>query len=155
MDNLQSNKNPKLQEAIRLLEDNGWSVIPVGIDKKPLIEWKKYQKEKATREQITEWFTKYPDANIGVVTGKISNLIVIDIDPRHGGSNEDFKDIQTVVAKTGGGGWHYYFRYEGNIQNAAGIKPGIDVRGEGGYVIVPPSSHESGNNYEWEVAPNE
>lgn len=149
MSSFEGGTNTKLLEAIRLLEDKGWSVIPVGIEKKALVEWKKYQKEKATREQITEWFNKYPKANFAVVTGKISNIVVVDIDPRHGGSDEYFKDIHTLIVKTGGGGWHYYFLYEEGIQNHVGILPGIDVRGEGGYVVLPPSSHKSGNSYQW------
>lgn len=146
--------NIELDQALYYAEKLGWSVIPVGENKKPLIEWKKYQRIKATKEEILKWFTKYPNANIGVVTGKISNLVVIDIDPRHDGTDKEFSGITTVKSKTGGGGWHYYFQYEEGIQNAANINPGIDVRGEGGYVIAPPSSHISGKKYEWVIPPS-
>jgi hypothetical protein len=152
MNNLDNNTNYKLEQALSLLK-LGWSVIPLGIDKRPLIEWKPFQSEKASEEQINEWFSK-TEVNIGVVTGKISNLIVVDIDPRHGGTEEAFKDIQTVKSATGGGGWHYYFQYVEGVQNSANIKPGIDIRGEGGYVVVPPSSHSSGKDYEWIIAPD-
>ncbi|OGH27386.1 MAG: hypothetical protein A3D82_01680 [Candidatus Levybacteria bacterium RIFCSPHIGHO2_02_FULL_40_29] len=146
--------NNCLQEALYLLEKHGWNVIPVGKDKKPLIEWKKYQTIKATREEILNWFKEYPDANIAVVTGKISNLIVVDIDPRHGGTTKEFNRIITVKAKTGGDGEHFYFLYEEGIQNHVGIRPGIDIRGEGGFVITPPSIHKSGKRYEWSMAPH-
>ena len=144
--------NPCLEQALHYLE-KGWSIVPVGIDKKPLTEWKKYQQERPTKEQVTKLFTDYPTANIGIVTGAISNLIVVDIDPRHNGDNQPFNRITTVTAKTGGGGWHYYFKNEEGIQNQVGIREGIDIRGEGGFVIVPPSVHQSGKSYEWIMSP--
>ncbi len=129
----------------------GWSVIPVSIDKRPLVDWKKYQIEKPGEADLFEWFgSRFLDkANIGIITGKVSGIVVVDVDPRHGGNNEKFKDLGTLAVKTGGGGWHYYFRYEDGLQNQAGIQPGIDIRAEGGYIVVPPSVHPSGNTYEW------
>lgn len=145
--------NNKLDQALYYIEKLGWSVIPVGADKKPLVEWKLYQSQKATKEQVIEWFSK-PEVNIGIITGRISNLVVIDIDPRHDGTDEAFKEISTIKSATGGGGWHYYFLFEEGIQNSASIRPGIDIRGEGGYVVAPPSSHNSGKNYEWINGPD-
>lgn len=149
----QDTTNTKLEQALYYLKKLDWSIIPVGTDKKPLIEWKKYQKKKPTKEEVTHWFTIYLTANIGIITGKISNLVVVDIDTRHKGDNKAFNRIATVMAKTGGGGWHYYFLYEENIQNQVGIQKGIDIRGEGGYVIAPPSLHQSGKPYEWVMSP--
>ncbi len=154
MTNSNTTTNTVLEQALFLSEKMGWSVIPVSIDKKPLVEWKLYQTQKATRDQIGGWFSN-PEVNLGVVTGKISNLVVVDIDPRHEGTDEAFEEVQTVKSATGGGGWHYFFKYEEGIQNQAGIKPGIDVRGEGGYVIVPPSTHKSGNPYKWLNSPED
>lgn len=151
MTNQNDTTNAKLQQALHYLKDKKWSVIPIGKDKRPLIIWKKYQSERASEQELTDWFKKYPNMNIGVVTGKVSDLIVVDIDPRHGGSEELFKDIKTLKSKTGGGGWHYFFKYEEGIQNNANIKPGIDTRGEGGYAAIPPSTHPSGKDYEWLV----
>lgn len=148
-------ENKILSQALNYAEKLGWSIIPVGKNKRPLIEWKQFQNKRATKEQISDWFNKNPDAGIAVITGNISNIVIVDIDPRHGGSNENFKDIQTLIAKTGGGGWHYYFQYEEGIQNHAGLEPGIDVRGEGGYAVLPPSPHESGINYKWEISPSD
>lgn len=144
-----------LDQALELLENRGWSVIPVGENKHPLIPWKQYQEVAPTVEQVREWFTKYPTANVGIITGKISGLTVVDIDPRHGGTDDEFKDLDTVKVKTGGGGFHVYFLYEAGIKNGANLKPGIDIRSEGGYVIAPPSLHESGNRYEWMIAPSD
>lgn len=141
-----------MEQAMELLAA-GFSVIPVARNKKPLIEWKKYQNQKPTREKVSEWWTKFPKANIGIVTGKISDLIVIDIDPRHGGTDEAFKNIKTVKAKSGGGGWHYYFKYQKGIPTGAQVQPGIDIRSDGGFIIAPPSIHSSGQKYMWEVEP--
>lgn len=141
--------NPVLEQALYLLEEKGWSVIPVGRNKKPIIEWKRFQTARAIRDEVISWFEKNPHFGLGVVTGQVSGIVVVDIDPRHGGSDKDFEGIITIKSQTGGGGWHYYFRYEKGIENKAGIREGVDIRGEGGYVVVPPSGHESGKNYEW------
>ncbi len=154
MTNNNDTTNAKLQQALHYLKDKKWSIIPIGKNKRPLISWKKYQTELALEKEVIGWFKKYPQANIAVVTGKISNLAVVDIDPRHGGSDEYFKDIVTVKVKTGGDGLHLYFGYEDGIQNHVAIKEGIDIRGEGGYVIAPPSIHPSGKPYEWLVDPD-
>ncbi len=155
MSKIDSNKNPKLEQALHYAEKFEWSIIPVRANKKPLLaSWKKYQKERASRDQIIGWFKQFPDANIAVVTGQISNLLIVDIDPRHGGSYEKFKDIETVKSKTGGNGYHIFFRYEEGVKNQAGTVPGIDVRGEAGYAVLPGSTHASGKIYKWITHPD-
>lgn len=139
-----------LEQACFLTEKKGWTVIPIGKDKKPLVEWKQFQTEKPSNEEVFEWFAvKFLNANLGVVTGKASGIVVVDIDPRHSGSNDEFAILETLAVKTGGGGYHYYFRYEEGLQNQVGIKPGIDMRAEGGYVVAAGSVHQSGKGYEW------
>lgn len=148
------NSNTKLEQALSLRE-LGWSIIPIGLDKKPLMRWEEYQSRIPSVEEIKTWFNQWPNANIGIVTGSISKLVVVDIDPRHGGTNELFKDFKTPCSQTGGGGWHYYFTSDSKITNRAGVLPGIDIRGEGGYVIAPPSLHSSGGSYQWIHPPQE
>lgn len=111
------------------------------------------------RTQIRAWWTRYPDRNVAVRTGHESGLVVIDIDPDHGGIDS----LRALVAthgsfppgpsvRTGSGGWHLYFAHPGlTIRNTAGTRlgAGIDVRGDGGYVIAAPSRHRSGRQYEW------
>lgn len=145
--------NQKLEQALGYFKNMGWNIILVDKDKKPYEDWKEYQTKKVTQERLKTWFILHPDANIAVITGRISNLTVVDIDPRHNGSYEPFKDIQTIKSKTGGGGYHIFFQFEEGLTNKAGIKDGVDIRSEAGYVILPPSSHKSGNNYEWIVKP--
>ncbi len=129
----------------------GWSVIPVGRDKHPLISWKEYQQRLPTENEILSWWQKYPDANVGIVTGKLSGIVVVDIDPKNGGTIEGMELPATLISKTGGGGWHYIYLYpgEGDITNVSGIHPGVDIRGEGGFIVAPPSLHKSGELYEW------
>jgi hypothetical protein len=131
-----------------------WRVFPTSRNKIPLIEWSKYRKIKPTIENIKKWFADFSASNIGLITGESTGVVVIDIDPRHGGTDEDFKDIKTVKSRTGGGGFHIFFKYEPGLVNKAGIKEGIDIRGEGGYVVLPPSTHASCNKYEWINSPD-
>lgn len=119
----------------------GWSVIPVGQDKRPLISWKEFQTRRATPEELVNWWTQNPDAQIGIVTGSISNLTVIDVE-----SDGDFSLVKdkTFTVETGGKGRHYFFEYEKEFKNAVRIFPSVDVRSEGGYVVAPGSATSKG-----------
>ncbi len=105
---------------------------------------------------IRAWWTRWPDANIGVPTGTPSKLMVVDIDPRNGG-NESFEALiakhgplpRTAEQFTGGGGRHIVFRHPG-VKLARELAPGIDLKAEGGYIIAAPSIHESGKRYVWD-----
>lgn len=134
-----------LKNALSYLK-KGKSIIPIGKDKKPLIPWKEYQTRLATEEEVTKWFTTWKDANLGIVTGKISNLTVVDVEK--GGSVSDLP--MTLVARTGGGGWHYYYKFH-DTPNMARFRELTDIRSEGGYVVAPPSIHSSGQRYEWAI----
>ena len=135
-----------------------WSVIPIRArDKRPIIKWQIYQQRLATGDEITGWYKRWPTANVGIVTGMISGLVVLDIDPRHGGDKNLAQwEIEhgplppTVEARTGGGGRHIYFRHPGGvIHNRVGLAQGIDLRGDGGCIVAPPSIHSSGKSYTW------
>ena len=111
--------------------------------------------------KINRWWTQWPDANIGIATGKQSNLVVLDVDPDHGGKaslddlTASYSEFETLSQVTGGKGWHYFFEYPESIEaikNSAGkIGKGLDIRADGGYVVAPPSTHLSGNLYQWET----
>lgn len=118
-------------------------------------------------EMIKTWWKGWPEANIGIATGK-SHLVVVDVDPRHGGE-EAMADVvkvhgktilDTVTALTGGGGYHLIYKAPpgstiGNITNSPRftgvLGRGIDVRAVGGYIVAPPSVHASGTVYDWET----
>jgi hypothetical protein len=109
---------------------------------------------------IRDWWRRWPGANVGIATGADSGIVVLDVDAGKGGSDslaalmsEHGEIPETIEAATGGGGMHIYFRHPGRahvIRNSASrVGPGIDVRGDGGYVVAPPSSHISGGAYRW------
>ena len=135
-----------------------WSVVPLaGRGKRPLVRWTPYQRARAGAEEIRQWFRQWPEANVGIVTGAVSGLVVLDVDPRHGG-DAALAELErghgplpdTVAATTGGGGRHLYFRHPGGlVRNKVGLAPGIDLRGDGGLVVAPPSLHPSGRRYAW------
>lgn len=108
--------------------------------------------------KIKRWWKDMPGANVGIPTGMDNGLFVLDIDLDKDGEtslkqlqNEHGALPKTSVVNTGGGGRHFYFRYPaGGIRNSASkLGPGIDVRGDGGYIVAPPSRHASGEQYNW------
>ena len=104
-------------------------------------------------DKIREWWTKWPNANIGLNPGK-SGLVAIDVDSYKGGELDlDFDDKQTVTTITGGGGEHLLYNANGIAygNSFAGEGVAIDVKGVGGNLILPPSVHpKTGRRYEWE-----
>jgi putative DNA primase/helicase len=145
---------PNLSDALALAA-RGYAIIPTN-GKRPLTRHG-VKDASSDSAQIKRWWTKWPDAGIGIATGAASKVVVLDIDAGKGGL-ESLAELErrhgelpsTIKVKTGGGGVHPYFQYpEGAIGNRAGIMPGVDFRGDGGYVIAPPSIHVSGNAYEF------
>lgn len=117
---------------------------------------------------IREWWDLWPRANIGIVTGSGSGILVLDVDakrsvdiggaliPEGEAALEDAERLygalpETLSAVTGSGGRHVVFRYppDGEYRNRAGLLPSIDVRADGGYIVAPPSMHASGHAYAW------
>lgn len=132
----------------------GWCVIPLRPrDKRPaLASWQEHQQRRAAEEEIRAWWSRWPGANVGVVTGAVSVLVVLDLDgPEVVNYAKERGVPQTPVVATGKG-FHVYFQHPGRpVPNAAalaGIK-GLDLRGDGGYVVAPPSLHPSGRRYAW------
>lgn len=129
----------------------GYSVIPIGPDKRPLIPWREYQTRVPTESELSEWHDRYPDCNVGIVTGAVSGLFVVDIDADEGKDalkqyGIDWETIDAPVVRTSKG-IHIYFRYRDGLGNTARILPGVDTRGHGGYVVAPPSVNGTGKPY--------
>ncbi len=111
-------------------------------------------------DRIWSWWRRWPEANVGICTGRASGLVVLDVDDRHGGdaSLETLEATYdqlppTLTVHSGGGGRHLYFQHPGvYIPNSAqlGGLSGLDVRADGGYIVAPPSLHQSGLRYRWE-----
>lgn len=146
----------KAISAAQGLASFGWPVFPVNPKTKtPLIaNWQ----DRATTSHygVAELFKDYPTAVIGLVTGQKSGLVVIDIDERESFSgirnyrSAGFDMCSTVSASTPRGGIHLYFKSPSfEVSNSVSkIAEGVDVRGDGGYVIAPPSITEWGE-YRW------
>lgn len=113
-------------------------------------------------ERITQWWARVPDANVGIATGAASGLVALDSDPRNGG-DESLVMLEnslpdglpdTPRSVTGSGGEHLLFRAPaGRVGNFKGKDwgfPGLDVKGDGGYIVAPPSLHVSGRRYQWD-----
>lgn len=143
----------------------GWRVVPLhpisnqSDGKRPrLFRWPKQASCSPT--SIQSWFARWPDSGVGIVTGQDSGVFVVDVDPRHGGTDslrrleEQHGPLPTTVeAKTGGGGRHLFFRWpeDGQVitSTAGRLGAGLDVRGRGGFVVAAPSPHVSGVAYAW------
>lgn len=146
------NENQNLIAALKYY-DLGFSLLPVAFQtKKALVNWQPNQTNRASREQIEQWF-KHKEINIGAVTGAASGVVVVDIDT----TEPIGRPLPpTVTARTGRGGWHLYYKHPGkHVKTCAGVLPHVDIRGDGGIIILPPSTHENGNHYEWVVPPEQ
>lgn len=136
----------------------GWSVIPIKPhEKKPFIAWKIFQNKRAKNEQIIEWWEAFPETRIGIVTGNISDLIVVDFDGPEAKPLFEKKVCQLpdTLVQTTGKGSHALFRHPANKNgfrndsNYNGLK-GVDLRTNGGYIVAAPSPYNSEICYQWE-----
>jgi hypothetical protein len=129
----------------------GFSVIPlIPRDKKPLIAWKKYQTHIASDQELKDWFLG-KNNGIGIVTGEISNLIVLDADSEQTSAWVEQKGIDKGIRVKTAKGMHYYLKWQEGFRNAVRLKDlgGLDIRGEGGYVCAPGTIHPTGFVYEF------
>jgi hypothetical protein len=133
----------------------GWYLIPQARNKVPLIKaWPVEASNKNTR--LSFWDRQFPDANVAVVTGQRSGVVVIDLDDEKAIERWTelrkvcgmHRDPPTVITRRG---VHLYYRSAGGLRSATPSKmgKGIDIRGENGLATLPPSVHESGHVYEW------
>ena len=127
--------------------------------KKPTTGWKRRMRT-TTRDWQT-WILRYPNASgAALVTGSRAGVTVLDEDEA-GAVDRLFADVgesvpRTPVCRTGGGGRHFYFRYVPGLASSTKPVPGIDVRGDGGIVVLPGSIHaETGCAYQWETSPQD
>lgn len=152
--------NPMLKAALDYAA-HGRPVFPCNVDKRPLTPHG-YKDASADPAQITTWWTTWPEAFIGMPTGQVSGVVVLDVDVKSGkDGNEALWLLQeqhntlpdTREALTLNGGRHLYFAWPGvpiaSTSDQLGV--GLDIRGDGGYVILPPSG-VNGHRYEWEAS---
>uniref|UniRef100_A0A6M3K867 Putative bifunctional DNA primase/polymerase n=4 Tax=viral metagenome TaxID=1070528 RepID=A0A6M3K867_9ZZZZ len=150
-----------------LYVEKGLSVIPIKPDidpkknkaeKKPYIKWAEFQERKASAEEVTNWWTRWPNAMIGLVTGKICGLCVVDFDSYKPDFDaelvlEYFPDsIVTPTAVTANKGTHLYFKIPEDhlgIMGNTGKLPAVDLRANGNYIVAPPSIDGLKRQYQW------
>jgi hypothetical protein len=144
----QENNNRAETNTQCLIEyfNQNWTVIPLkSKSKNPAIAgWREYAG--STVSQWGKWMKRFLSANVGITTGTPSKIIVVDVDPRNGG-DETMRQLHlppTYMVKTGGGGWHYYYLwpYKKDAPNGTDYLSGIDIKGDGGFVVAPPSIHD-------------
>ena len=138
---------PETLLAAKWYAEQGFKIFPCNPVKTPKVKWS----EEMTNDvgKITSWWHQWPDSMIGLVCGQVNGIVVLDIDVKNDVNGfESLKErnfkisTNTFRVNTPSGGSHFYFKLRENeiIKNSAGlIAPGVDVRGEGGYVIAPPS----------------
>lgn len=146
--NNQEDLNKWISIANEYLKLN-WSLIPIGQDKRPLVNWKHYQTTRADINQIVKWLQIPQFRGLAVVTGKISGIAVLDIDK--GADTSELNVPNTPTVQTGNDGLHYYFKADtaSALGSYTAFKTKMDFRGEGGIIILPPSIHPNGNTYKW------
>jgi len=154
-----------IKEIIELADEYNFPILPLN-GKIPIT---KHGSKDATTDlnKINQWWNRWPNANVGIATGKDAGLVVIDIDDNEEKGKygkETLADLESKYGKlpdtlqclTGSGGVHNYFKYPAGVKisNSQGaIGNWVDVRGDGGYVVAPPSIHpETGRPYEWEIS---
>ncbi|MHB1845348.1 MAG: bifunctional DNA primase/polymerase [Deltaproteobacteria bacterium] len=171
--------NPRLVEALAYVA-RGWLVVPLhypirtvgrsvlcscrrtqcaSIGKHPMTRYG-VKDSSGQADQLERWWSEWPEANVGVATGAQSNLVVLDIDPRHGGDDslleleKEFGKLPaTPTSLTGGGGQHFLFLHPGGgrrVASATAVRPGVDIRADGTLIVAPPSRHASGSDYHWD-----
>lgn len=170
-------KTPAALEAALDYLRRGWTPIPCcppGCDaervpwhwkdepckkpgKIPLLKWTKWQKRRPQESDLKSWWARWPWANVGLVTGEQSDIVVVDLEVD--ASLNGYPVPPTVIAQSGSGGRHYYFRHPGRPVETKtrilGPEPAVDVRGDGGFIVVAPSGHSSGERYDWILGPED
>ena len=145
-----------IEEAIQYAKQ-GWKILPLkkGTKLPQINAWQENASD--DMEQIVAWWEDFPNSNIGVQTGSVSGIWVLDIDVKGAGDGIDSLDTltkkhgslpETLLAKTASGGYHYFFKMPNfDLRNTAGTHPGIDSRANGGYVVLPGSKLHDGTHY--------
>jgi putative DNA primase/helicase len=151
MSTCEISKDYKREQAAELNDLFGFSVIPLlQDDKKACVDWAPYQTIRPSSDQINTWFES-EHRNIGVITGEVSGVVVVDVDDVNGFNKyqDKYGTFPATPTVRTGKGFHYYFRHPGGKLKNVKIKGLGDFRADGGYVVAPPSFHPNGKQYKW------
>jgi hypothetical protein len=132
------------------LSSRGWSIMPIGRKKIPLVPWRRLQSRRAGDRRLREWWRRFDSPNAGIVTGSVSGLVVVDCDDDAARARCVELGLPATFTVRTARGWHFYYALPDDeiVRNSSGrFGDGVDVRGEGGYVVAPGSRHASGAVY--------
>ena len=134
--------------------DSGWSVLPVKPEEKRpfMTNWLQYTKTRASREMVSSWFASLTGAGVGAVTGRISGIIVLDVEHDCSYPLDDLLKKYPTQMVSRSGGYHLFYSYPLNVpkvSNRVRIFDGADLRADGGFIVLPPTRHPNGRQYEW------
>jgi KaiC/GvpD/RAD55 family RecA-like ATPase len=138
--------------ALWYATQRGWAVFPLKPGEKVPLTKNGFLDASTSAEQIAAWWTDKPNANIGIATGEVSGIVVVDVDgPQGEAAMTAFGPMPaTPVSLTGKGRHLIFLRPAAGFKNSAGkLGPKIDTRGDGGYIVAPPSAHPNGGRYHW------
>lgn len=126
---------------------------PEDVAKTPLVRWKPRQSRLPTEDELRREWDQWPMANIGLATGRLCGMCVIDLDGADARAEAERRGLPVGPVVTTGrvGGTHHYFQWRDDAPSIFAKSNGIDFRGQGGYVLLPPSRHRSGAVYTWRV----
>lgn len=146
----------------------GWAVFPLQPKgKEPLDGSRGFKDATTDQEKIRKWWGRHPDMNIGLATGAASGgIVAVDVDENDDRGKHGMDTLtewergrgelpETAMSITGSGGYHILLRVEGACPCSTNADKAVDIRGDGGYIVLPPSVHPNGNRYEWECDPSE
>ena len=143
-----------VRQAAQVYALRGWPRFPLAQrGKQPLTKHGLHDASSNPRA-IERWWTRQPAANIGLACG-MAGLVVVDVDPAHGGIEawtHINPGVHTLTSRTGSDGFHYFYVAPMGValrSSAGKLGSGLDVRASGGYVVLPPSIHPNGRAYEW------
>ena len=146
----------KIHEIATEYVNFGWSVLPVKPEeKRPVMtNWRQYTKTRPPVKVVESWFTKLSGVGIGVATGRVSGIVVLDVESYCPTPIEELlrKYPTQMVSRSGSGGYHLFYSYPMNvprIANRVRIFEGADLRADGGFIVLPPTRHPNGHEYQW------
>lgn len=143
------------REHATVYHERGWCPVPVKNRSKrtSLPELAPYLERRATKEELASWSW----SGVGIVTGALSGVLVLDVDGPEGEAElRKHGHPPTPIVRTPGGGLHLYFKHPGgDVKTGIRVAPGLDVKAAGGYVVAPPSIGPNGGRYEWIVSPED
>jgi Bifunctional DNA primase/polymerase, N-terminal len=144
---------PLTLAAALLYAGMGWPVFPTRGKQPRTLHGFKDATTDANR--LRQWWGMWPDAGVAVATGKVSGLVVLDLDGDEGEQTGEERGVWTAEppATLTGSGAHLFYRWPHHVANRTRVLPGVDVRGDGGYACLPPSDHPNGRRYGWLRAP--